>query len=200
MTNWINSSDYLLDTSILVDAPLPVFKSFSQILEENLLLIGIFLLILLLGATAFYWLKRKKQVVRTEENIVQIDPYREAKKELKALAQKKDRSEPKPYIFTLSRILRLYIERQFKLSALEQTSEEFINSVSNHSFLAQHCLQSIEEFAKAGDLIKYAPQSSMAEEMSRLFKLAEGTIDLAHQELEKKKRKETQANKEVQTT
>ena len=78
--------------------------------------------------------------------------------------------------------------RQFKLSALEQTSEEFINSVSNHSFLALHCLQNIEEFAKAGDLIKYAPQSSMAEEMSHLFKLAEGIIDLAHQELEKKKR------------
>jgi len=200
MTNWINSSDYLLDPSILVDAPLPVFKSFSQILEENLLLIGIFLLILLLGATAFYWLKRKREVVRTEEKIVQIDPYKEAKKELKALAQKKDRSEPKPYIFTLSRILRLYIERQFKLSALEQTSEEFINAVSNHSFLAQHCLQSIEEFAKAGDLIKYAPESRMAEEISHLFKLAEGTIDLAHQELEKKKRKETQANKEVQLT
>ena len=183
-----------------MDAPLPVFKSFSQILGENLLLIGIFLLILLLIATAFYWLKRKKEVVRTEEKIVQIDPYKEAKKDLKALAQMKDRSEPKPYIFTLSRILRLYIERQFKLSALEQTSEEFINSVSNHSFLAQHCLQNIEEFAKAGDLIKYAPQSSMAEEMSHLFKLAEGIIDLAHQELEKKKRKEIQADKEVQTT
>ena len=86
------------------------------------------------------------------------------------------------------------------MSALEQTSEEFINSVSNHSFLAQHCLHSIEEFARTGDLIKYAPQSSVAEEMSHLFKLAEGIIDLAHQELEKKKRKETQANKEVQTT
>ena len=60
MTNRINSSDCLLDTSILVDAPLPVFKSFSQILGENLL-IGIFLLILLLSATAFYWLKRKKK-------------------------------------------------------------------------------------------------------------------------------------------
>ena len=198
MTNRINSSDYLLDTSILVDTPLPVFKSFSQILGENLLLIGIFLLILLLGAIVFYWLKRKKEVVRTEEKIVQIDPYKEAKKDLKALAQMKDRSEPKPYIFTLSRILRLYIERQFKLSALEQTSEEFINSVSNHSFLAQHCLHNIEEFAKAGDLIKYAPQSSVAEEMSNLFKLAEGIIDLAHQELEK--RKQTQAIKEVQST
>ena len=198
MTNRINSSDYLLDTKILVDAPLPVFKSFSQILGENLLLIGIFLLTLVLGATAFYWLKRKKEVVRTEEKIVQIDPYEEAKKELKALAQKKDRPEPKPYIFTLSKILRLYSERQFKLSALEQTSEEFINSVSNHSFLALHCLQNIEEFAKAGDVVKYSPQSSMAEEMSHLFKLAEGIIDLAHQELEKKKRRDIQAREEEQ--
>lgn len=196
----INSSDYLLDTSILVDTPLPVFKSLSQILGENLLLIGILFIVLLLIGASFYWLKRKRGTLQGEEKIVQIDPYKEAKKELKSLAQKKDRSEPKPYIFTLSRILRLYIERQFKLSALEQTSEEFINSVSNHSFLALHCLQNIEEFAQAGDLIKYSPQCSMAKEMSRLFKLAEGIIDLAHQELEKKKRKEIQANKEVQTT
>lgn len=198
MANRINSSDYLLDTSILVDAPLPVFKSLSQILGENLLLIGIFFLVLLLGGAAFYWLKRKKGVLQSEEKIVQIDPYEEAKKELSVLAQQKPQPEPKPYIFILSRILRLYIERQFKLSALEQTSEEFINAVSNHSFLALHCLQNIEEFAQAGDVVKYSPQSGMAKEMSRLFKLAEGIIDLAHQELEKKKRKEIQAREEEQ--
>lgn len=196
----MNSSNYLLDTSILVDTPLQVFKPLSQILWENLLFICVTVLLLLMAIAFFYWLKRKKHTVESEEMVVKIDPYEEAKKELRLLSQQSPQIAPKPYIFALSKILRLYIERQFKLSAMEQTSEEFITSVSNHSFLSLHCLQSIEKFARLGDLIKYAPLNSVKDEMSTLFELAERIIDLAHQELEKKKRIEVQANKEAPKT
>ena len=181
---------YLLDSDLQTDSPIPVFKPFTQVLLENLPVLAVLLLVIFLCFAFWFWRKRKKP----SENFValapRIDPYQEAQDALSSLQKEKPKLEPKPFIFRLSQILRLYIEREFRLTALEQTSEEFIDAVGRHSFLKLHALQPVQEFASRGDLIKYSPEYNLSKDLEELFNLAQHIVEHTHAELQKKKLQE----------
>ena len=121
---------------------LPVFKSVSEILGEHIWWIT-FLALLLIGLSVI-WIWKKRLSDRPTEKVEapRIDPYAEAMRELDALQSLNPQPLAKPYVFKLSEILRLYVERKFSLPALEQTGEEFIREVLVHPFLQknfEHC-------------------------------------------------------------
>ena len=104
---------------------LPVLKSISAVLKENfwVLLACVFAIII---SFLFTSCPKEKAEEIIENKVIEIDPFEEAFEKMKLLAESSPRLAAKPFIFKLSEIIRLFIERQFKIPALEQTGEEFL--------------------------------------------------------------------------
>ncbi|NDH16291.1 MAG: hypothetical protein EBY48_04290 [Opitutae bacterium] len=165
------------------ESPLPILKSISAVLKENfwILLACVFASIF---CFLFYLLsKRKKAEEKVEDKVIEIDPFEEAFEQMKLLAESSPRLAPKPFIFKLSEIIRLFIERQFKLPALEQTGEEFLRGIAKHSFLQQKFEKLLAEFVFKGDRIKYSPDSFVSEDLDDLLATAQGFVEQVRHEL-----------------
>ena len=184
MTLIINvAKPYLLDLDLMSESPLPILKSISAVLKENfwILLACVFASIF---CFLFYLLsKRKKAEEKVENKVIEIDPFEEAFEQMKLLAESSPRLAPKPFIFKLSEIIRLFIERQFKLPALEQTGEEFLRGIAKHSFLQQKFEKLLAEFVFKGDRIKYSPDSFVSEDLDDLLATAQGFVEQVQHEL-----------------
>jgi hypothetical protein len=184
MTLFINvTKPYLLDLDLRSESPLPILKSMSAVLKENfwVLLACVFVSII---CFLFYLLsKRKKAEEIVENKVIEIDPFEEAFEQMKLLAESSPRLAPKPFIFKLSEIIRLFIERQFKIPALEQTGEEFLRGIAKHSFLQQKFEKLLAEFVLKGDRIKYSSDSFLSRDLDDLLATAQGFVEQVRHEL-----------------
>tara|TARA_B100002019_G_scaffold289803_1_gene306184 strand:+ start:3793 stop:4407 length:615 start_codon:yes stop_codon:yes gene_type:complete len=185
MHNYVsNQKPYLLDPNVLVDTPMPVFKPFTDLINENLSSILIILLILFIGIVFFIFKKKKIAEILPEPKQAPIDPFKDALNQIEGLAQTFPRLPAKPFIFKLSEILRLYVERQFNLPALECTGEEFIRKVSLHPLLRQKFETPLKLFVQRGDRIKYSTENSNEDEILELLQSARDFINQAQIEHE----------------
>ncbi|MEK9771988.1 MAG: hypothetical protein VW576_00355 [Opitutae bacterium] len=182
-----NQKPYLLEPNVLVDSPLPIFKSLAQLLRENfgeLLTLFLFLLLSLL----VYFLRKKKSVETiSKKKDTPVDPFVEVLAQLDELANTSPRPAPKPFIFRLSEIIRLYVERQFNLPALECTGEEFIKEVTVHPFLRQKFEEPLKDFVQKGDRIKYSTEQFHGNQLEELLQSARDFVTQANRELESQK-------------
>lgn len=171
MKDFENISDkpYLLDPRIQSEDTLDVYKSFWQILSENLTWITISLLILI-SILLFIFLKRRNQNNNEIDDIeVQIDPYDEALQAIEELQAKKTNIQPKPFVFRLSEILRIYIQKRFKMPAMELTGEEFIIEILSNPFFSGNYEALLREFVSQGDRVKYSKETTESSQISLLL-------------------------------
>ena len=122
MVFWTSNQNLIyLDPTVLVDSPIPIFKSLGQLAKENIW--GILIVLTFLLSTLLLYLYKKKisPIEETKRTEPEIDPFTEALKQFNELSSSTPRPKAKPFIFKLSEILRLYVERQFKLPAMEKT-------------------------------------------------------------------------------
>jgi hypothetical protein len=180
-----NQKPYLLDPNILVDSPIPILKSFSQLAKENLWVILLLCLVALVSFLYYFIRKKDSAPQTTEENLSTIDPYLEALEQLKILDSQKPRPETKPFIFRLSEILRLYVERQFNIPAMECTGEEFIQEISEHPLLRERFEEALNQFVHKGDRIKYSTDQFDLKDLDQLLVSARDFIKQAHDEWQK---------------
>ena len=113
-----------------------------------------------------------------------IDPYREALENIDELQQSHPRLHPKPFVFRLSEILRVYVEKLFKVPAMELTSEEFMREIVSHSFFRNRYEDLLREFVDRGDRVKYSTESMNQEEMNLLLNTALHFVKDTHLKLE----------------
>ena len=163
---------------------MPVFKPFTDLINENLSSILIILLILFIGIVFFIFKKKKIAEILPEPKQAPIEPFKDALNQIEGLAQTFPRLPAKPFIFKLSEILRLYVERQFNLPALECTGEEFIRKVSLHPLLRQKFETPLKLFVQRGDRIKYSTENSNEDEILELLQSARDFINQAQIEHE----------------
>ena len=123
-----------MDPAIQKDQPIPVFKPFTQIISENALAIGILALLLFAGLLTWFYLRKRSASPVEQVAPPPVDPYQEALDNIAELQERKPGLKPKPFVFRLSEILRVYIEKLFKVPAMELTSEEFMREIVSHSF------------------------------------------------------------------
>jgi hypothetical protein len=97
-----------------------------------------------------YWRKRKVQVP-----VVPVIPaHIRAKQRLEeALAFI---GEPKPFCTLVSDTIRFYLEERFTFRAPERTTEEFLHELQGTDLLLPDQKESLSEFLKRCDLVKFA--------------------------------------------
>jgi hypothetical protein len=170
--NLLASKGYLLDLKRELDQPVPIYKSFSQVMQENLGLILGIILFLVIAFLIFLIIRKRKRTDSTEEIQVQIDPYEDALNEIQGLQKQHPPLLPKPFVFRLSEILRIYVERVFKVPAMELTGEEFMREIASHSFFKDRYDQVLREFIDRGDRIKYSQEDEDDGQMKLLLENA----------------------------
>ena len=104
----------------------------------------------LLALAWLWWQKRRGEVP-----MVPIVPaHMRAKQKLQeALALI---SQPKPFCILVSDTSRFYLEERFDFRAPERTTEEFLYELSNTELLTRDQKESLGEFLKQCDLVKFA--------------------------------------------
>jgi hypothetical protein len=85
-----------------------------------------------------------------------------------------------PYYVDLSSILRYYTEGRYSLHAPEQTSQEFLESISGHGYFSPEQERFLAEFLRLCDRVKFARhepgQLDMKESFDQVKRFVEETI------------------------
>ena len=185
----ISKKPYLLDQNLEKDIPLPIFKSIGQILSEHMWVLIIFAALLVALLIIWKWKRKPDASAGKTTTPPPIDPFEEAMRAFTKLESLQPRPAPKPYIFKLSEILRLYIERKFNLPAMEQTGPEFLQDIQQHPFLRKHFKENLHEFVLHSDRIKYSSEKFDDAELLSLLKSARSFVEEAQNKHEKELRK-----------
>ena len=160
---------YLLDPTVESDGPLTIYKSFWQILSENYSWIFILSLALIIIVIIFYFIRKRKKSSQTENIEESVDPYEEALLAIEELQGRKLKLEPKPFVFRLSEILRIYVQKRFQMPAMELTGEEFIVEIASNPFFSRNYEDLLRDFVDQGDRVKYSKEATESSQINLLL-------------------------------
>jgi hypothetical protein len=132
--------------------------------------LGWLLLVLVLaGLACLLWRWWRKRAV-TGALPPQIPPHAKARKKLEeALAWI---NEPKPFCVLVSDTLRLYLEERFVFHAPERTTEEFLIELRDTDRLTIEQKNTLGEFLRQCDLVKFAQYEPVQTELRSLHAIA----------------------------
>jgi hypothetical protein len=120
------------------------------------------------------WRRWRKQIA-TIHLPPPIPPHEKARRKLQeALALIHD---PKPFCILVSDTLRLYLEERFEWHAPERTTEEFLLELADADRLAQNQKDTLAEFLRQCDLVKFAQYEPAQTELRALHGIAARLVD-----------------------
>lgn len=142
--------------------------------------------IILLVILFFVFIYKKKNKSPEEENIPQEPPYDQAVKNLRSLenAMLWQKGEVKEYYSRLTDILRLYIQRQYHIHAMEQTSDELLDKIKQVTRLNQQ-REPLRYILQTADLAKFAKLMPLPEEHEGCMTKARNFIEWTKPQPEK---------------
>lgn len=137
-------------------------------------LIPIFIIIVII----LYFVFRKKVVKPAVK--VYIPPIQEALQRLKELDDKHliEQNKIKIYYSELTDIVRTYIEKDINIPALESTTNELIETISDFnasskSGISKNTISDLKEVLQSADLVKFAKSSPKVDEIKEHRNLSE---------------------------
>ena len=150
-----------------IKAPVKVPLTLAEILPYLLALIPL----LILAWALYYWFKNKGKMEVKGEPVVYITPYDEAIKNLRKLEKEKlwQNGEIKKYYSELSDILRIYLEKQFHVNAMEQTTDDILIGIVNKPEIKNH-QRLLKQVLSTSDLVKFAKYQPLPDENSLSLK------------------------------
>lgn len=160
---------YLLDPTVESEGPITIYKSFWQILSENYTWISILSLALIIIVIVFYLIRKRKKSSQNETIEESVDPYEEALLAIEELQGRKLKLEPKPFVFRLSEILRIYVQKRFQMPAMELTGEEFIVEIASNPFFSRNYEDLLRDFVDQGDRVKYSKEATETSQINLLL-------------------------------
>jgi len=125
---------------------------------------------LILTGIILYFIFRKKET--TEEIIAKIPPYELALKRLIELDNKQlwQKNKIKKYYVELTDILRSYIERELNIPALESTTDELIETITDFNTssslkIPEDTINKLRKLLREADLVKFAKFKPLVNEI-----------------------------------
>ncbi|HWD93712.1 MAG TPA: hypothetical protein VG938_15335 [Verrucomicrobiae bacterium] len=108
------------------------------------------LLLALVVGLILYFMMRRKNVPVTPPVPAHVRAKHKLQEALELIAQ------PKPFCTLVSDTVRFYLEERFTFRAPERTTEEFLHELQNTNLLLPDQKESLGEFLKSCDLVKFA--------------------------------------------
>ena len=165
---------------------------------------GLIVALLIIGIILYYFLRDKPT---HEEVIERIPPFDMAKQRLQELDEKKliEQNRIKAYYVELTDIVRSFIEREMHIPALESTTDELIETITDFNSssklnIPEDTLNKLRRLLQEADLVKFAKMKPLLNEIDLHRKDAETVIDVIHPaQLAKQKREEEERSREEES-
>jgi len=136
-------------------------------------------LVLALAAVVLVvWLVlRKRQQEAQEQFVPRQNAVEEARERLEAARKLMLAGEIEAFYIAVSDAVRQYIERQFRLRAAEQTTEEFLQDMARSQRLRPTHKELLEDFLTQCDLVKFARFRPGPKDMETVLAAATRFVD-----------------------
>jgi len=145
--------------------------------------------ILLLVGLVLYFVLRKKETI--EEMEARIPPYELALTRLKALDERQlwQKNKIKKYYVELTDIVRSYIERELKIPALESTTDELMETMTDFNTssslnIPSDTIKKLQKLLQEADLVKFAKFKPLVNEIELHRNDAGEIIEELHPKIE----------------
>lgn len=145
---------------------------------------GLIALLVIIGLILYFVLRDKPT---EEELLLRIPPFDAAKKRLKELDGKEliSQNKIKLYYVELTDIVRTFIERELNIPALESTTDELLETITDFNSssklnIPKDTLIKLQKLLQEADLVKFAKSKPLQNEISLHRMDAEGIIDTLH--------------------
>ncbi len=203
----INNTKFLTDSivfdvgTVQVDTENPQFFDIKNILDEPytfadfIKFIWWFLAILFITGLILAYIFRKKYT--PEEIIARIPPFELAKQRLHELDSKQlwQHDKVKEYYVELTDIVRSFIEREMHIPALESTTDELLETISDFNEnskldIPKETILKLKILLKEADLVKFAKSKPLSNEIQLHRNEAEHIIDNLHPKIVEKNTEE----------
>lgn len=180
----VNVATIAIDTTKIKKFAIKSIKSEPYIFDD--FKIYIYLLLTALAIIGFwvYWFVIRKQ--KEEEEVATystLPPYEEAIFRLNELDEKLlwQNNKIKEYYSELTEIVRGYIERELKVPALERTTDEIIETLTDFNdsqsiITSKETIKKLKKLLQEADLVKFAKSKPLALEIEEDRKDAENVI------------------------
>ncbi len=135
--------------------------------------IGVALLVVaaIIAGLIFYFTRRRSRVPAVPPLPAHIRAKQKLQQALALLA------EPKPFCTLVADTIRFYLEERFSFRAPERTTEEFLYELQNTNMLLPDQKESLGEFLKQCDLVKFARYEPREVELRGLHDSALRLVD-----------------------
>ena len=180
---FINQKKYSIDSLLInvatvkVDTlkqklfPLKSVKKQPIIFDDykNYVWIALGVLALIIAIVLYFVFRKKKEIIPIEER---IPPYELAMQRLNQLDAKQlyQQDKVKLYYSELTGIVRAYIERELHIPALESTTDELIETITDFNKIStldlpKETIKNLQNLLKEADLVKFAKSKPVAVEI-----------------------------------
>ncbi len=179
----INVATVKIDTSKVKKFPIKGIKGEPYQFDDYKNIVLVVLLLLAIVLTTLYFALKRSNDDRVKTFVPKLAPYQEALRNLKLLDDKLlwQNNKIKPYYSELTTIIRNYIERELHVPALEQTTNQIIESLNDFSdakviLTEKDTIKKLKRLFEQADLVKFAKAKPLAEDITSDRKIAETII------------------------
>tara|TARA_R110001592_G_scaffold89265_3_gene262672 strand:- start:16885 stop:17820 length:936 start_codon:yes stop_codon:yes gene_type:complete len=172
-----------IDTTKQKMFPIKAIQSEPYQFDDFKLYVWYALIGLLLIGLLLYFVLRKKKEVKEEIIVPALPPYEEAIQKLHELDEKLlwQNNQVKEYYSELTEIVRGFIERELKVPALESTTDELIDVLTDFNdskaiSTTKETVKKLRDLLREADLVKFAKSKPMSEQIEANRKEAEDVV------------------------
>ena len=181
----INVATIAVDTSQQKPFPIKSIQTEPLVYDDfKPYLIWVVLALLLIGLFIYYLKTRKKPEIKEIESINTLPPYEEALEKLQELDDKLlwQNNEIKKYYSELTEIVRVFIEKELEIPALEITTFELISLLSDYNTpkninITKETVHKLNALLQEADLVKFAKSTPLSHEIEEDRRVAEKVLN-----------------------